>query len=149
MVPQLSARGLLPAGVHDCDLDEIEAMFCVNDHREALWASFGRFLRWMTGKPKVQFLYVDGSFTTDKPLPGDIDVIVDLSGAAQNDIITWAQIWAREHDLIKQLHRADFHLSRAGQKEGMVEFFQRVGIKDGMSRGIAPATRKGILRVAI
>ena len=44
-IPELDAHGLLPAGVHDCSLEEMTAKFAWNDHRERMVRSFARFLK--------------------------------------------------------------------------------------------------------
>jgi hypothetical protein len=48
----LNDFGLLPEGVHDCDVAEINAVFCGNPHRMHVWQGFTGFLGWITDKPK-------------------------------------------------------------------------------------------------
>jgi len=84
MTPALtSLRGspwtVLPPGVHQANLDEVEAAFATNTWRRELFAglvdALGR-LR-MAGCPTV---FLDGSYVTGKPRPADFDACWDPSG---------------------------------------------------------------------
>lgn len=36
-IPALDARGLLPEGIHDASLRDVQVAFCFNAYREQLW----------------------------------------------------------------------------------------------------------------
>jgi hypothetical protein len=78
MIPPLIDVGasapwsVLPPGIHDASLDEIAARFANTPHRQWL---FGGFLRVVDALVLANCgsVYLDGSFTTGKPHPGDFD----------------------------------------------------------------------------
>ncbi len=73
MIPPFEAStGLLPSGVHEATWEEFVARFGWTPHRLALLAGLKAALDALeaAGCPRV---YVDGSFVTAKPDPGDFD----------------------------------------------------------------------------
>src|SRR6516225_7384705 len=81
-IPPLGPDGLLPPGVHDCALEEIEnrfAGFRGSDRRPQLWAKFKRFFQAAQASTLVEALVLDGSFVTAGPNPNDIDLVVVVS----------------------------------------------------------------------
>ena len=43
-VPILTTTGLLPAGVHNCTLQDVEAAFCTSERRREIWEGLTEFL---------------------------------------------------------------------------------------------------------
>ena len=81
-IPGLNDAGLLPAGVHDCTLDEGRQRFGVfqtTDRRPKLYDKLEALVQeaWATGL--VADIIIDGSFVTAKPDPNDIDLILVLN----------------------------------------------------------------------
>ena len=83
MLPQLVNIGgpwkVLPSGVHDSTLEEAKNRFAFNAWREALFAGFKRAYRALE-QAGCRAVYLDGSYVTDKPHPGDFDVCWDPTG---------------------------------------------------------------------
>ncbi|WP_445938546.1 DUF6932 family protein [Pseudomonas sp.] len=75
-IPTFGPSGLLPAGVHDCSLDDIESHFTWNSHRKSLFDRFSLFLNAELRPVFPHPIYFDGSFVTDKELPDDTDVVL-------------------------------------------------------------------------
>ena len=79
---------VLPPGVHDATLEEVEARFTTTDGRKRIFSGFrsGVMALHRAGCHKV---YLDGSFVTEKPIPGDFDACWDPIGvdAAKLDSI--------------------------------------------------------------
>jgi hypothetical protein len=70
---------VLPPGIHDATLLEIEKRFATNKIRKALYDGFKRGLQALKSAGcKVVFL--DGSFVSDKVFPGDFDTCWDPTG---------------------------------------------------------------------
>jgi hypothetical protein len=92
-LPELTAGGLLPVGVHRCTLAEVHEMFVqkrsARDEREALWQEFVPHLNQIESYLPVDRYWVDGSFVTDcesrrgRP-PADIDLVVLVPGRSLN-----------------------------------------------------------------
>src|SRR5262245_4370530 len=86
-IPDLDADGFLPAGVHDCSVDEIKdrfAQFQGSDRRFRLFEKLESFMNDARATGFVAELIVDGSFVTAKPAPSDVDLVVVL--AANHDL---------------------------------------------------------------
>ena len=148
-IPEFDERGVLPPGVWDCSLDEIANRFCFNDHRRTLWADFGRFLTTeYHARQLPPVLWIDGSFSTDKALPSDIDVVTDLDGAP--DIVVGMALrlhW--ENPRLKAIYRVDFWPRHPSLPHDLAQFFQYVGDKRAAQLRIDPHDHKGILRVRL
>ena len=70
---------LLPGGVHSASLQEVASAFAFNQWRRELFRGLVKASQHLATAGCVR-LYVDGSFVTSKPLPGDYDVCWDPQG---------------------------------------------------------------------
>ena len=70
---------VLPEGLHPADLNEISATFVTNPWRRSLFDGLVDGLRslLLAGCPRI---FLDGSFVTGKPHPGDFDACWDPTG---------------------------------------------------------------------
>ena len=71
-----SLWSVLPHGVHEATLEEVEARFATSTHRKHLFSGFkdGAMLLHKAGCRRI---LLDGSFVTAKPIPGDYDACWD------------------------------------------------------------------------
>jgi hypothetical protein len=83
LIPPFDHRGLLPVGLHDCSLQEIRETLGFNERRKVLVDGLERYLRCWDGHLAVESIIVDGSFSTDKAEPGDIDLLIVLKHEAE------------------------------------------------------------------
>ena len=76
MIPAFEKEGYLPLGIHLTTIDEFEKRFAYNVKRKELFNNLTRFINdvKMIG---CKSIYIDGSFTTSKIIPGDIDLCWD------------------------------------------------------------------------
>ncbi|HEX7314293.1 MAG TPA: hypothetical protein VF297_10240 [Pyrinomonadaceae bacterium] len=79
MIPDFTAHGLLPEGVHPATLDEVRERFGGNERRKQLLTGLVEALRLLRAAG-CRRVYVNGSFVTSKELPNDIDVCWDIDG---------------------------------------------------------------------
>ena len=70
---------VLPEGIHQATLAEVKMRFANNPKRRQLYWGFVTALNALKAAG-VKDIYLDGSFVTDKPIPGDFDVCWDPSG---------------------------------------------------------------------
>lgn len=79
MIPAFDARGNLPPGIHFAGWPEFAARFGQTARRRFLLTGLKAALRALqtAGCPLV---YVDGSFVTNKPAPGDFDACWSVEG---------------------------------------------------------------------
>jgi hypothetical protein len=69
----------LPPGVHNATLEEVETRFATTDHRKHLFSGFKDAVNVLC-KAGCHKIYLDGSFITEKSIPGDFDVCWDDKG---------------------------------------------------------------------
>ena len=107
---------VLPPGLHEASLDEVESVFGGSVWRKTLCDGFRRGcddLR-LAG---CRCVYLDGSFVTEKPTPGDYDACWDPAGVDLNML----------HPVLK-----DFSDQRRRQKlKYRGEFFPSPSLADG------------------
>ena len=78
MIPDLIELGspcpwaVLPPGIHDTTLAEVEARFATTPHRKWLFDGFVRMTEALA-LAGCSYVYLDGSFVTAKPHPSDYD----------------------------------------------------------------------------
>ena len=82
MIPELiaiegSPWPVLPIGIHRADLSAIKGRYASNVWRRALFSGLVKASRHLASAG-CRRLYLDGSFVTGKPKPGDYDVCWDL-----------------------------------------------------------------------
>jgi len=70
---------VLPPGVHDATLEEVETRFATSEHRKRLFSGFSEGVMALR-KAGCCKIFLDGSFITEKPIPGDFDVCWDYIG---------------------------------------------------------------------
>jgi hypothetical protein len=146
-IPALDQEGLLPVGLHECTIEEMEGCFGKfqgSDRRPELMKKLKTFLSEAKDSSLIQGILVDGSFVTSKPAPDDIDVIAIVP--ALHDY--HADLAPREYNLLsKSRVRRRFGLDMLVARDGSIElqryinFFQQVRF--------APQLQKGILKVKL
>jgi hypothetical protein len=79
VIPLFDERGNLPPGIHEATWDEVVEHYAINERRQQLLDGLHDALISLraAGCPRA---YLDGSFVTDKELPGDFDVCWEISG---------------------------------------------------------------------
>jgi predicted nucleotidyltransferase len=77
MIPELVDIGaswkVLPLGVHDATLEEVEKYFATNKKRKQLFLGFVRACKALKAAG-CETVYLDGSYVTGKDFPSDYDV---------------------------------------------------------------------------
>lgn len=79
MIPSFDQRGTLPPGIHSATWDEIVERYAISEGRAELLEGLHEAIESLrtAGCTRV---YLDGSFVTDKDLPGDFDACWEGSG---------------------------------------------------------------------
>ena len=148
MIPALNDNGLLPEGIWDCAITEIEETFCWNPHRFALLKGLRKFLseEWLDlgiGCP----ILVDGSFVRSKALPADIDVVIDLTDVVDLNILALVLTLRFRHDQLKKTYNVDVWTRHPSIPNDMGVFFQYIGNKAAAELQLDSKHPKGILRI--
>ena len=146
-IPPFNEHGLLPAGLHVCTLGEAELMFCWNDYRRDLWRKLGAVLTEFRQRGFLFPLLIDGSFVTDKNIPGDVELVLDLA-QADEEVSDQVILYAFHHS--QRLHtefNIDFYPNLPGSDSNFARFFQYLGEKSAAMKNLDSHCLKGILRV--
>jgi hypothetical protein len=83
LIPNFQFNGVLSSGIHWSTIEEIKDKLCFSEKRTRLVAGLELAIVSLK-RAGCKTIYLDGSFSTSKELPGDIDVcwelgIVDLN----------------------------------------------------------------------
>jgi len=138
MIPDFTSNGELPPGEHTATLDQIEQRYATNPIRRTQYEGLTRACRALAAAGATN-VWVDGSYITTKPEPGDYDATFDV------ETLDWIALGLAEPELL------DFDAPRTTQKRAyrgelipnvpggvdFVDFFQHN--RDG--------NRKGIIRI--
>lgn len=148
MLPAFTEHGLLPPGIHDCSLEEARNYFCTNDHRLRIWDGLLNFIRLMNffGINR-DYIILDGSFVTDKTIPSDIELVFPVDLTDGSYALLCMQFFSAFHGIVKNELLVDFYPNLPGSND-FCAFFQYIGGKTGMAKGLDPKSLKGVLRVA-
>jgi hypothetical protein len=135
-IPEL-VNGELPVGIHSATLIEIEVVFgSANRQRAELMNGLKRAARNLkTGG--VNKIYIDGSFTTSKEEPRDIDGCWEANGADPQivDPVFWKHSSAEEfHEVNRPAMKARYGLDFFQASGVFPKFFQTN--RDGGPKGI-------------
>lgn len=145
-IPRTNEYGLLPPGIHPCTLSEAESFFCWNDHRRALWLKFQHVMDEFRAFGFHHPLFLDGSFVTDKEIPGDVEVIMDVAHVDDYAAGLVVLFCFRHHDRLHAEWAVDLYPNIKGENDFSL-YFQYVGEKTAAMKAINPKDKKGILRI--
>jgi predicted nucleotidyltransferase len=152
-IPPLQPSGILPAGIHECSLEEIEHGLTYNDRRREIWSGWEVIKERLVVIPEVEVVYIDGSFISDKPEPSDIDVAVEFF-----NIESYYKVRDRHQDLfwkrerVKDQYKVDIQqgfIHCPKEEFNAIEWFQVLSRKEAALRRVPLNTRKGILKVRL
>ncbi len=77
LIPNFQSNGVLPSGVHWTTMEEIKEKLCFSDKRIELVFGLEQAIVSLK-RAGCETIYLDGSFSTSKENPGDIDVCWEL-----------------------------------------------------------------------
>ena len=94
-IPPFNQHGLLPPGIHPASMGEVVEKLGFSPKRQDL---IEQGLKPMVERLKalgVRDVYLNGSFTTAKPSPGDIDgyVLTTVGSALESEVIEHYEEW--------------------------------------------------------
>ena len=147
MIPDLVDIGspspwpVLPPGIHDAEFAEIAAKFATTPHR--VWLNAGAVAAAIALKAAgCLTLYLNGSFTTGKPVPGDYDACWDPAHVDPNKLDPVLLDFANQRAAQKRKYRGELfiHSQIAVGQITFLQYFQ----KDKFS-----ARRKGIIKISL
>lgn len=145
MIPDFTKDGNLPAGIHTATINEINDRYAYNNVRRR---HFEHLLLLIEDLRKIgcRNIFLDGSYITNKVLPGDMDICwdetdVDLDNAFFILPILWKMDFPRIEQ--QQIYHADIFpatLIESETQKLFIDFFQ----KDKTTNAL-----KGIIKIEL
>ncbi len=131
MLPDFDENGNLPPGIYRCTIEEVAARFgSGSPERETEIAELRRCVQWAKDAGIIR-LIVDGSFTTAKAEPNDVDLVILLDPSfdkTQLDLLGLERLWPFLHVIIagdeadlESWASADFAFDREDNPRGVLE----------------------------
>jgi hypothetical protein len=145
-IPALTPAGHLPAGEHICNFTEFENTFAHNDHRSFLLGKLKDFLEFLSSRGLRLPYYLDGSYSTDKLYPRDIDFVLDCSGATGQQVRDAFGLMASQVEIKAEFY-VDFWVYFPGAPSDLRAYFQYVRVEEMQAKNMSIGSRKGILRI--
>lgn len=142
-IPTLTATGELPPGIHMATIGEVESAFGQSSDRRRLLLKGLKEAMAIFKVANVSKIFVDGSFTTDKEEPNDIDGCWSVEGVDEQllDRRFWdfetPEEFEKNRNEIKNEFGIDFFIAEiieGGSGKPFPEFFQTN--RDGVPKGI-------------
>ena len=130
---------VLPPGIHDASLKEVEARFATTPHRAWLFGGFLRVVEELR-RAGCGTVFLDGSFITAKPHPGDFDGLWDLNGVDPKGLDPVLFEFDNKRAAQKSKYFGEMFLMQLPHQPGLLPFFQKEKYSD------AP---KGIVRITL
>jgi hypothetical protein len=127
---------VLPPGIHDATMEEIERRFATNETRKTLFEGFRRGVRSLH-LAGCTIVFLDGSFVTEKERPGDFDVCWEPTGVVLSKLDPVFLDFSDKRRQQKMKYGGEFFpaSSKADGSRTFVEFFQ-VDKYTGKQKGI-------------
>lgn len=141
MLPDFNADGLLPPGVHDATLVEIGQRLCFTGRRVRIFAGL-RLAYEDLSYAGCRGAYLNGSFVTSEPLPGDFDLCFDTAGVELGRLHPVLQMIRPPRTAQHIRYSGDIlpNVTEASSGMPMVDYFQNDKIGGG---------RKGIIFIRL
>jgi hypothetical protein len=128
MIPSFDENGNLPPGIHWADWSEFKERFCTNLRRQRLIDGLKQVMEKLQAAG-CRTIYINGSFVTNNPNPGDFDACwdreeVDIDFLRKN-APTLLKIYDRAAQKAK--YRGEVFPSDMPVDDGImsIDFFQR------------------------
>jgi hypothetical protein len=137
MIPNFTSSGKLPPGIHKATWVEFQERYGYNPRR--VWLLEGlKMLLDELSKVGCKSIYVDGSFVTDKELPGDYDLCWKMDGVFVEDLDPVLLNYTAEGKVrIEGKYRGDIRGAEFSVKETgatYLVFFQHD--RNGIAKGV-------------
>jgi len=137
--PRFNASGELEPGIYRLAANEILAQFGrATARREQLGRIFAEIVARLRAAGVVRRCWVGGSFASQKPAPGDIDLWLLVSDGSETVTMSWQFADIFEHERAKVVYGTDiFWMTESGAAamlDKVLDCLQTT--RDGRARGI-------------
>lgn len=119
--------GVLEEGTHEVSLQDFKAMFTYNSVRAKQYKGLTRAISNLK-EAGCSTIYIDGSFVTQKPIPGDYDACIDYTGVDFGILDPVFLNFDNQRQAQKEKYEGEFfpHHAKADQFGTIfIDFFQK------------------------
>jgi hypothetical protein len=147
-IPSFDRFGLLPGGIHECTIKEVEVDLAWNDDRRRLTAQLQEFVavelapRFAVVPPVV----LDGSYVSRKASPNNINLVLELSDLPDGDKWKGQLLFQRTAELFR-LYQIEMLPGLKGLQHDFVDLLQTLRPQTAFEKGLHHGHRKGVLRL--
>lgn len=143
MIPDLvivegAPWSVLPPGIHEASLEEVWRIFGFNDRRKLLLEGFQRGAENLF-KAGCTAIYLDGSFVTSKPHPGDFDACWDPENVNPELLDPILLVYKPPRSEQKEKYQGEFIPNLKTSDGQFLDFFQNIRDIEG---------KKGIIKIS-
>jgi hypothetical protein len=147
-IPSFDSFGLLPGGIYECTIKEVEVKLAWNDERRRLTALLQEFIavelapRFTVLPPVV----LDGSYVSEKASPSNINLVLELSNLP--DAAQWqGQMLFQGRAELFRTYQIEMLPGLKSLQQDFVEILQTVRPQTAFEKGLHHGHRKGVLRL--
>lgn len=128
--------GLLPAGIHPASIEEVSEKLGFSPRRQGLIETGLKPVLEQLAALGVKEVYLNGSFVTRKPSPGDIDgyVVTTLGSKVVKELVRHQHRWRTRYRV--DLYPAFADLTGAGSPADWADFFGHTSDQPPKTKGI-------------
>lgn len=143
MIPEFDENGHLPPGIHEATFDEIIKRFSLpkSRTRRSRTKSLQAFYSFI--RPYAKEIYIDGSYTTRKSAPNDVDIVVFL----RDGFSLTNKFRQRLLKFLSKKTHLQIIISVPGDKDSEDRAKWHVAYFQQNDRDFNPPVNKGIIRV--
>jgi hypothetical protein len=130
VIPPLEDVGgpwkVLPPGIHEASLEEIELHYATNEYRKKLFAGFVRAHQILRASGSTN-IYLNGGFVGDNPKPSDFDCCWDSNGVDISKLDPVFLDFSNKRFAQKEKYSGEFFpaTSEAAPGQFFLSYFQR------------------------
>jgi hypothetical protein len=147
-IPSFDRFGLLPGGIHECTIKEVEVDLAWNDERRRLTALLQEFIA-IELTPRFTVLppvLLDGSYVSKKASPNNINLVLELSNLSDEEQWEGQILFQRKAELLG-CYQIEMLPGLRGLKQDFVDLLQTLRPQTAFEKGLHHGHRKGVLRL--
>jgi len=147
-IPSFDRFGLLPGGIHECTIKEVEVDLAWNDERRRLTALLQEFIA-IELTPRFTVLppvLLDGSYVSKKASPNNINLVLELSNLSDEEQWEGQILFQRKAELLG-CYQIEMLPGLSGLKQDFVDLLQTLRPQTAFEKGLHHGHRKGVLRL--
>jgi hypothetical protein len=147
-IPAFDRFGLLPGGIHECTINEVEVDLAWNDERRRLTALLQEFIA-IELTPRFTVLppvLLDGSYVSKKASPNNINLVLELSSLSDEEQWEGQILFQRKAELLG-CYQIEMLPGLKGLKQDFVDLLQTLRPQTAFEKGLHYGHRKGVLRL--